>query len=129
MSLLIGYTTWLLLRKRMGPSDYALIPAISIERTLQDTHRKRRNLAGKKIFSTLDLKEGYWQVELDNDSSMLCTFGTPFGCYRFTRMLFGLASASEIFRKGMRLLLTGLMVYTSWQMISLLLQLLLKNMT
>ena len=57
------------------------------------------DLAGKKVFSTLDLKDGYWQVELDEQSSLLCTFNTPFGRYRFTRMPFGLKSASEIFQK------------------------------
>ena len=40
-------------------------------------------LAGKKVFSTLDLKHGYW---LDEPSSLLCTFNTPFGRFRFTRM-------------------------------------------
>lgn len=54
-------------------------------------------LAGKKVFSTVDLKDGYWQVELDEASSYLCTFNTPFGRYRFTRMPFGLKSASEVF--------------------------------
>ena len=56
-------------------------------------------LAGKKVFSTFDLKDGYWQVELDNYSSMLCTFSTHFGRYRFTHMPFDLASASEVFQK------------------------------
>ena len=51
------------------------------------------------MFSTLDLKDGYWQVELDKESSLLCTFNTPFGRYRFTRMPFGLKSASEVFQK------------------------------
>ena len=55
--------------------------------------------AGKTVFSTLDLKDGYWQVKLDESSSMLCTFNTPFGRYRFTRMSFGIKSASEVFQK------------------------------
>ena len=55
--------------------------------------------AGKTVFSTLDLKDGYWQVQLDEESSHLCTFNTPFGRYRFTRMPFGIKSASEVFQK------------------------------
>ena len=54
---------------------------------------------GKSVFSTLDLKDGYWQVILDESSSLLCTFNTPFGRYRFTRMPFGIKSASEVFQK------------------------------
>ena len=65
-------------------------------------------LAGKKIFSTLDLKDGYWQVELDDESSLLCTFNTPFGRYRFTRMPFGLSSASEVFQKKNELAFQGI---------------------
>ena len=57
------------------------------------------HLAGKKIFTTLDLKDGYWQIELDKPSSILCTFNTPFGHFCFTRMPFGLNSASEVFQK------------------------------
>ena len=53
------------------------------------------DLAGKKVF----LKDGYWQVELDEQNSLLCTFNTPFGRYRFTRMPFRLKFASEIFQK------------------------------
>ena len=51
------------------------------------------------MFATLDLKDGYWQIELDKESSLLCTFATPFGRYRFTRMPFGISSASEVFQK------------------------------
>ena len=35
--------------------------------------------SNKKVFSTLDLKDGYWQIQLDEESSLLCTFNTPFG--------------------------------------------------
>ena len=54
---------------------------------------------GKSVFSTLDLKDGCWQVELDESSSYLRTFATPFGRYRFTRMPFGLKSTNEVFQK------------------------------
>ena len=42
-------------------------------------------LHGKKYFSVVDTTKGYWHVELDYDSSLLCTFNTPFGRYRFKR--------------------------------------------
>ena len=54
---------------------------------------------GKKILSTLDLKDRYWQVELDHEISLLFTFNTHFGHYHFTRMPFGLKSASEVLQK------------------------------
>ena len=36
---------------------------------------------------------------LDEESSHLCTFNTPFGRYRFKRMPFGISSAPEVFQK------------------------------
>ena len=43
-----------------------------------------------KVFSVLDATSGYWQVKLDEASSKLCTFNTPFRRYRFTRLPFGI---------------------------------------
>ena len=65
-------------------------------------------LVGKKVFSTLDLKDGYWQVGLDEESSLLCTINTPFGRYRFTIMPFGLKSASENFQKKNEAIFEGI---------------------
>ena len=65
-------------------------------------------LAGKKVFSTLNLKDGYWQIELDRESSLLCTLATPFGRYRFTRMPFGISSASEVFQKNNEAVFEGI---------------------
>lgn len=56
-------------------------------------------LSGKKIFSIFDEKDGYWQVKLDTESSLLCTFNTPWGRYRFKRLPFGVKSASEVFQQ------------------------------
>ena len=51
-----------------------------------------------KVFSVLDATSGYWQVKLDEASSKLCTFNTPIGRYRFTRLPFGILSAPEVFQ-------------------------------
>ena len=56
-------------------------------------------LGGKRVFTILDLKESYWQVQLEDSSSKLCTFNTPFGRYSFKRMPFGIKSASEVLQK------------------------------
>ncbi|KAK3731331.1 hypothetical protein QZH41_004089 [Actinostola sp. cb2023] len=56
-------------------------------------------LSGAKFFSTLDARSGFWQIPLDDESSTLTTFATPYGRYRFTRMPFGIHSAQEVFHK------------------------------
>ena len=53
-------------------------------------------LPNAKIFSVLDASNGYWQVQLDDESSKLCTFNTPFGRYRFLRLPMGITSGSEV---------------------------------
>lgn len=46
-------------------------------------------LSGKKFFTVLDLKESFWQIGLSERASELCTFNTPWGCYRFKRLPYG----------------------------------------
>ena len=60
-----------------------------------------QNMPGAKVFSKLDATSGYWQLKLDEESSKLCTFNTPFGRYRFLRVPFAIVSASEIFQRVM----------------------------
>ena len=56
-------------------------------------------LSGKKVFSITVEKDGFWQVPLDDKSSNLCTFNTPYGRYHFKRMSFGIKSSPEVFQK------------------------------
>ena len=55
-------------------------------------------LSGKKVFSIVDEKDSFWQVPLDDESSYLCKFNTPYGRYRFKRMPFGIKSPPEVFQ-------------------------------
>ncbi|CAC5397951.1 unnamed protein product [Mytilus coruscus] len=64
--------------------------------TLDDVLPK---LANAKIFSRLDVREAYWHVKLDKESSDLTTMITPFGRYRWARLPFGLKVSSEIFQR------------------------------
>lgn len=56
-------------------------------------------LTGSKVFSTLDATSGFLQLELDEDSSFLTTFATPFGRWRFLRLPYGISSAPEVFHR------------------------------
>lgn len=62
--------------------------------TLEGTLPK---LSKAKVFSTLDAKDGFYQVRLDEASSKMTTFWTPFGRYRYLRMPFGISLAPEVF--------------------------------
>ena len=55
------------------------------------------NTCEAKFFSVLDANSGYWQIELDDGSSKLCTFNTPWGRYLYTRLHFGIKTAGDIF--------------------------------
>jgi hypothetical protein len=65
-------------------------------------------LSKARLFSVLDAKNGYWHVELDEASSYLTTFATPWGRYRWKRMPFGISSAPEEFQRRMTEALEGL---------------------
>ena len=62
-------------------------------------------LAGATVFSTLQASSGFWHVKLDEASSKLTTFNTPFGRCRYLRPPFGINSAPEVFQRRMNQLL------------------------
>ena len=53
------------------------------------------------MFTSLDVRSGFWHIALDEPSSFLTTFHTPFGRYRWRRMPFRICSAPEIFQRRM----------------------------
>ena len=59
-------------------------------------------LSKARVFSTIYLKSGYWHVSLDEASSLLTTFSTPYGRYRWLRMPVGCNVSSEIFQKKLQ---------------------------
>ena len=63
------------------------------------------SLAGATIFSSLDAASGYYQIPLDESSSRITTFMTPFGRYRFRRIPMGITMAPEVFQDKMEKLL------------------------
>ena len=65
-------------------------------------------LKDAKVFSKLDVREAYWHVRLDEESSKLTTMITPFGRYRWKRLPFGLKVSSEIFQRKLDEALGGL---------------------
>ena len=66
--------------------------------TLEDAVSK---MAGARYFSKLDAQSGYWQIKLEEKSSYLTTFNSPFGRYRFKRLPFGIISAQDLFQQKM----------------------------
>ena len=56
-------------------------------------------LAHARVFSVVDVKNGYWHVKLDQQASKLTTFGTPYGRYRWARLPFGVSVAQELFQR------------------------------
>ena len=65
-------------------------------------------LKDTKVFSTIDLRSGYYHITLVNDSRVKTAFVTPFGKYKFLMVPFGLAQAPAYFQLLMYQVLGGL---------------------
>ncbi|UYV71040.1 hypothetical protein LAZ67_8001511, partial [Cordylochernes scorpioides] len=66
------------------------------------------SLTGAKFFSSMDLRTGYWQIEIDEEDREKTAFITPDGLYEFRVMPFGLCNAPATFERMMDKLLAGL---------------------
>ena len=61
----------------------------------------RSVLAGKCYFCKLDLKSGFMQVPLAEESVRFTAFTTPFGLFEFTRLPFGLTNSPPDFQAAL----------------------------
>ena len=65
-------------------------------------------LGGSSVFSQIDLKCGYWQLPLDQESQPKTAFVTPDGLYECTRLPMGLHNGGASFQRLMDLALGDL---------------------
>ena len=56
------------------------------------------DLNDAKVFSKLDLNQGYHQLEFSEESRYVTTFSTHVGLRRYKRLNFGVTPAAEIFQ-------------------------------
>ena len=73
--------------------------------TIDDIVPKLTNV---KVMSSVDIRQAFWMLKLDKESSMLTTFETPFGRYRWRRLAMGLSVSPEIFAARIQAALSGL---------------------
>ena len=75
---------------------------------LQTVDDIMKDIQDAKVFSVIDAKNGFWNIPLDEQSSLLTTFATPFGRYKFNRLPYGVVIGSEVYQQTMDELFQGL---------------------
>ena len=83
--------------------------AVKRERyTIPTTEEVLQDLNNSTVFSKLDIKMAYHQIELDQESREITTFMTHKGMYRYKRLMFGVSCAPEMYNKVIAQTLSGL---------------------
>lgn len=65
-------------------------------------------LHGCEWFSTIDLSNAFFHIEIENNSRHVTNFYSGDGFYRFRRLPFGLCNAPDIFQSTMEQILAGI---------------------
>ena len=101
-------------KKRSGVLRVCIDPH-ELNKTLQREHYTLpiledvlHDLQGATVFSKAKLSSGYWHVKLDYEASLLTTFQTCFGRYRWCRLPFCTMVSSDVFQKHLLEALRGL---------------------
>ena len=71
-------------------------------------------MADARYFTKMDASQGFYQIQLDEESTHLYTVATPFGRYSFKRLPYGINCAPEIFHAKIQQLFeseTGVKVF------------------
>ena len=66
------------------------------------------DLNGAAVFSQLDLRSGYHQLELDEEPRQITTLSTQVGIRRYKRVFFGINCASELFQNAIAQVIDGI---------------------
>lgn len=90
--------------------DYRKLNAVTVglAHPLPRTDDIFDSLGGSKYFSTIDLRQGYWQLDVCEEDRHKTAFVTHNGLFEFNRMAFGLNTAAQTFQKTMEIVLSGL---------------------
>lgn len=103
-----------LVRKKDGTHRFCVDYRRLNDVTIKDSHPLPRvddtldRLSGARVFSTIDLTAGYWQIPLNPNDKEKTAFSTGTGLYQFRMMPMGISNAPPSFQRLMELVLRGL---------------------
>ena len=70
-----------------------------VQHHIPDVHQMYEKLRHAKFISTLDLKNGYWNAGLTEESKRLTAFSTEFGTYEYNVVPQGLVCSAAHFQR------------------------------